>query len=484
MARAFANCLRHLRGGILLLAAGLLFGSPGDAFARPQDLTTPAPRAAAAPTGRTLRIASVEFEGQWKTRKAVLRALARLEPGDPVDADALAAARGRLLDSGFFDSVDLATAPGDVRGTVRVTIRVAERHRPYVDTGVGWRDPEGWYLTLLGLREENPLGLGGRATLGLQLGFRTYGVEADARVPLGAASRFSLHLRLRGQQERLLWYENEPGWIGLYDEQRLALDRAEASAGLGWAPRPDFGMELGFAGRSAEPAAEGVNKDQHDTTVPSYRLPPAFQADAGSRALNGLYLGLSAGRGGMDGAPGRSVVLRANVVKEGLGADADYLRVTGAARATAALPGAQRLALGLRAGWVGEDAPYYERFRLGGSYSVRGFRDHSLSPPEGDDGFLTAALEYRVPLLGRARGAGHERLIGLVFADAGRGWANDRVATVEPDVDYQRWQLGAGYGLRLRLPWVGLVGLDVGLPVTAGITGEPVWLYLTLGHSF
>ena len=85
---------------------------------------------------------------------------------------------------------------------------------------------------------------------------------------------------------------------------------------------------------------------------------------------------------------------------------------------------------------------------------------------------------------GRARGAGHERLIGLVFADAGRGWANDRVATVEPDVDYQRWQLGAGYGLRLRLPWVGLVGLDVGLPVTAGITGEPVWLYLTLGHSF
>ena len=95
MARAFANCLRHLRGGILLLAAGLLFGSPGDAFARPQDLTTPAPRAAAAPTGRTLRIASVEFEGQWKTRKAVLRALARLERGDPVDADVLAAARQR-----------------------------------------------------------------------------------------------------------------------------------------------------------------------------------------------------------------------------------------------------------------------------------------------------------------------------------------------------------------------------------------------------
>jgi outer membrane protein assembly factor BamA len=190
----------------------------------------------------------------------------------------------------------------------------------------------------------------------------------------------------------------------------------------------------------------------------------------------------------MDGAPGHSLSLRGRLASEALGAEADYGRWTLAARATQALPAGHRLALGLRGGWVGERAPYYERFRLGGSYSLRGFRDHSLSPPEGHDAVFTAALEYRVPLLAARGGHGHgrsgERLGALAFADAGRGWLERTGSLAEPDIDYDEWQLGAGYGLRLTLPWLGTLGLDVGFPVTAGITGEPVWVYLTLGHTF
>ncbi len=470
MPRPLAIGSRSARQGIPLLVAALLCLSPVGARARDGAQT---------PAG--LRVEAVSFVGQWKTHRVVLERLLALAPGDAVDAAALAAARARLLDSGYFASVELTTRPGAERGGLLVDVSVRERHRPYLDTGFGFRDPEGWYLTLIGLRLENPVGLGGRATLGLQLGFRTAGAEAQWLQPLSARGALALRLRLRGQNEKLIWYANEPGWLGLYDEQRLGLERQEAALSLLWRPRPALGLELGLAAQSVEPDAEGENRDT-DSEIPTYRLPPAFQTETGRRALNGLLLGLNLGEGGMDGTPGHSLSLRGRLVSEGLGAEADYARWTLAARATEALPAGQRLALGLRAGWLGEAAPYYERFRLGGSYSLRGFRDHSLSPPEGHDGFLSAALEYRLPLL-RARSGG-ERLGALAFADAGRGWLERTGSLAEPDVDYEKWQLGAGYGLRLTLPWLGTLGLDLGFPVTAGITGEPVWVYLTLGHSF
>lgn len=475
---------RALFLAFLLTPAGNLLLAPGGGSALAAEPAAGAVAAAAppaAPAARALRVESIAFSGQWKTREALLRERLGLAPGDPVDAAALAAARARLLETGWFDAVELSTEPGSARGLLRVLVGLHERQRPYLDTGFGFRDPEGWYLTLIGLRMENPVGLGGRATAGLQLGFRTAGAAAEWLQPFTAGGGLAARLSLRIQNEKLLWYENEPGWIGLYDEHRLGLERSEAALSLIARPRRPLALELGLSATSVEPDAEGENRDT-DAEIPSYRLPPAFQAEAGRRQLNGVLVGLSLGEGGVNGAPGASLSLGGRLASEALGAEADYARWTVAARATAALPAGHRLALGLRGGWVGERAPYYERFRLGGSYSLRGFRDHSLSPPEGHDGIFTSAVEYRVPLVAARRGG--ERLSALAFADAGRGWLDRAGALAEPDVDYEEWQLGAGYGLRLTLPWLGTLGVDLGFPVTAGITGEPVWVYLTLGHTF
>ena len=166
---------------------------------------------------RVLRLEQVEITGAGKTRPTLIAALLALEPGDPVDPAGLVAAKRRLLDTGYFHSVQLSTRPGSARGRVVVVINVVERHRPYFDTGFGFRDPEGWYLTLLGLRSENPLGRGGRASAGLRLGFRTWGAEAELRMPLTVDRRLDLRLRLRAYEEQTLWYEEELGWSGLYD---------------------------------------------------------------------------------------------------------------------------------------------------------------------------------------------------------------------------------------------------------------------------
>ncbi len=424
---------------------------------------------------------SLEITGNWKTRESVVHRLAELQPGQILDAEALGGAQERLLGSGYFHEAEISTRPGAERGQVVVMLELRERHRPYLDTGFGFRDPEGWYLTLIGLRSENPLGLGGRARAGVQLGFRSVGGLGELSLPLRGDRKLELRLSMRGVDEKLLWYENEPGWQGLYDEHRLTLKRSEIGLKLVWHPLPRARLALGLVALAADPAETGRNRDQ-ESDVPAYKLPAAFRADAERSDLNAFTLGLRLGDGGMDGRPGHSLHLRGRLAAESLGADRGFARWTLAMRGTRLLPSGHSLAAVLRAGLVGGDAPYYERFRLGGSYSLRGFRDHSLSPPEGHDAFVAGAAEYRFPIMSSR--PGETRLSGLVFADAGQGWLEDSATLAEPEVDYERLQFGAGYGLRLHLPWVGVLGFDVGLPVTAGITGESLWYYLTLGQSF
>jgi len=410
----------------------------------------------------------------------VIRQLLGLSPGDAIDAESVFQGRERLVRSGFFHDVSLSTRPGARRGLVILVLNVRERHQPYLDTGFGFRDPEGWYLTLLGLRSENPFGYGGRATAGIRFGFRTVGLEGELRMPLRADRRLSLRVRLRGYEEQALWYETEPGWQGLYDEHRLKLERSVAQLALSWRPHDLVRLELGLGHLEASPADEARNRDQ-DETVPLADLPPEIREEVEPLRLPSVQASLRLGGGGMDGRPGHSLHLDGRWVAGGLGADRDYLRLSATLRSTLSLAAGQSLALGFRAGVVGDQAPWYERFRLGGSYSLRGFRDHSLSPSGGHRGYWTAAAEYRFPMI-RKRGSGDARLSGLVFLDGGRGWLGEDPATSE--IDYEALQIGGGYGVRLHLPWLGVVGFDVGLPITEGVTGETVWYYLTVGHSF
>jgi outer membrane protein assembly factor BamA len=432
---------------------------------------------------RVLRVEAVEIQGAGKTRDAVILQLLDLEPGDAVDAGVLAAKRRRLIASGYFEEVELSSRPGAARGGVVLVLRVRERHRPYFDTGFGFRDPEGWYLTLLGLRAENPLGRGGRATAGLRLGFRTWGAEGELYLPLRADRSLALRLRLRAYEEQTLWYEPEIGWRGLYDEYRLGLQRRSGELALIWDPPPPLRVELGLAGRTTDPLDEARNRDQ-DRPVPFSSLPPALATEGEALALNAYQASLLIGAGGMNGRPGRSLLLSARFVDSSLGADRSYARWSAVLRSVTSLGRGRSLAFKLQGGIIGEDAPWYERFRLGGSYSLRGFRDQSLSPPPGHTRFWSAMAEYRFPMIREAEG-GPTRLAGLLFLDAGQGGLADPDRdALAPAVDYEAVQIGAGYGIRWRLPWIGILGFDVGAPVTAGITGENLWYYLTLGHSF
>jgi len=117
------------------------------------------------------------------------------------------------------------------------------------------------------------------------------------------------------------------------------------------------------------------------------------------------------------------------------------------------------LAIRTDTGYITGDAPFFERFYLGGIGSVRGFRYRGISPrsgidddPIGGDFMAAGSAELNFPLAA-------EMLRGVVFFDAG---------TVNRELEVGTIRTSVGFGFRLTLPFFGQVpiALDFGFPIT------------------
>jgi outer membrane protein insertion porin family len=103
------------------------------------------------------------------------------------------------------------------------------------------------------------------------------------------------------------------------------------------------------------------------------------------------------------------------------------------------------------------DVPFYDRFYLGGMYSLRGFKYREISPrqdpfsePVGGDTYWFGSIEYSIPII--------EKLRVAVFYDIGNVMAG--TADYSFNNYYDNW----GFGIRLNLP-VGPLRLDYGIPI-------------------
>ena len=101
--------------------------------------------------------------------------------------------------------------------------------------------------------------------------------------------------------------------------------------------------------------------------------------------------------------------------------------------------------------------PFYERYYLGGLYSLRGFKYRSISPredhisePIGGDTYWFGSAEYSIPII--------ERLRLALFYDIGN------VAVGSYDYNLSNFNDNWGIGLRLNLP-IGPLRLDYGIPI-------------------
>jgi outer membrane protein assembly factor BamA len=452
------------------LAAALLLAAL--AATAPAADTAPAPEnAPAAPANRPV-IGAIEVQGNTRMSTEDVVTMAGLRPGDPASALAIQGAAERLRRTRLFRSVEVHTRPGERPGRLTVVFAVSEL-RPSVRLGVGYEDLSGWYLIPVQLNLDNLSGHGERLDLSTRLGFRLTGLVLTHRRPALTEPRHFWELALRAESQNRIYFHREvevAHRVAAYGiDLAIGCPLSRAFAVTAWASyeklSPDSTAEV-------HDALGAQDLDDGDELAFG-ELPPGVQAGVTERTQTrlGLATRLDTRAGGGVARRGLWGQLLGEAV---IGAEGDFQRGEWDLRAYLPLLPRAGLAIRTRLGGVTRAAPFYQRYYLGGLYTVRGFPSQSLSPAHGHRQFAAASLEWRAAWIGPPE---DPLLSGLLFLDYGVGWD-----TGSPDLE--AGATGIGWGFRLRVPWIGSFGIDVGRPVTPTPVDDAFHLNGSIGWSF
>jgi len=460
----------------LIAAAAVVIGLSSAARAAPPPPAQP-------DSARVLRLASIEITGNKRATDRIVLGHIQLVPGDPVSAEALEDNRLRLLATDYFSEVVFSTRPGPERGTVVLLVDVKEKSFPSFETGFGYHDLYGWFLTLGGLRFDNLFGIESQLRVGVRLGWRLAGLDAEWVQSLSRDGRYSLGARAYayGTDQRF-WApptptESQPAANEIWREYQQQISRrgADVAFRVGHRRSALFSFGVRVEGIDPDSTFQDVRSDQE---FGYEELPSPLQNSLGSVTQTGIFFRVLRDSRNTPVYPSQGSLARFSLVSNNtwMGGDQIFTRTEADGRKFVHVRDGWVLAGRLAGGLATSGTPYYDRFYIGGIYSIRGFANWSLSDPGGDDGYWLANSEVRWPLAGGTPRL--PRLVGLLFVDAGQGYRRDSPLQAS-DIS-----VGAGYGVRVRLPWLGTLGLDFGVPLTDDKTGDPFVVYGSMGFSF
>ncbi|MCX7793042.1 MAG: outer membrane protein assembly factor BamA [Thermodesulfovibrionales bacterium] len=378
--------------------------------------------------GDLFRIGRIEIFGNTKTWDKVIRREMRLDEGDIFNSKLLRRSYERINNLQFFETVELNPKPDAEEKKVDIDIKVKERPTGMLSVGGGYSSIDRW-VAMVDLSQGNLGGRGQYLKLRGEFGGRRTLYELSYRDPWFLDKPLSFGLSV---------YKSSREYP-LYDRRATGF---EISFGKSfteyWGGSLSYNLEK-VTIENVDDAASQFIKDQQGTRVTS-SISPTIARDSRDNFLdpsrgsrNAIYLTV-AGLGGTNGFI-RSVF------------DSAWFFPWG--KTTFSLRGR----IGYASGAFGKDLPIYERFYVGGIYTVRGLGFGEAGPvdennePIGGTKELIFNLEYIFPLIEEAR------LKGVLFFDAGKAFEQS-----EPMDSLRRT---AGFGIRWISP-IGPIRLEYG----------------------
>ena len=416
-----------------------------------------------------LIVESIEIEGNTKTKREVILHYVSFRKGDAVTAESLNANWLRLSQTNFFKDVDLYTRPGSEKGHVIVVIEIKERRRPFLQFEGGHSDLGGWYFVPLSLRFDNMFGRGNFSSLQFYLGDRHSKLSLNySNRNLFDASAY-LDIELHGGQQRFIHYIDSQEAIQDVDVGGLDI-RFGGNKGI-------FKyIYFGFQTKTYQPKAS-LKFTENDSTVEEAGIPIELALQAQKRQFSTISIGLHADL--RDNAiyplKGFWGALIFGQTKETLEIKNHFRRFTVDARAYQQVVNKNVIAVNLKAGYVGDEATFYQRFYLGGANSFRGVPERRLTPLGYGTKFFLSHLELRFPFSSKSvlkTGAS-----GVLFFDIGGLWQAGQDPKGEDLFN------SFGFGFRFKLPVVGLTRMDFSFPLDE-INDDDFQFHLSLGHAF
>ena len=438
--------------------------------------------------GQKSYIEKIEIRGNTKTKDKVIRRELAVSPGETFDMVRVKRSKQRLEGLQYFEKVDTRPEPTDppIAGHKNLVVGLDEKNTGNLTMGAGFSSVD----ALVGFVELT------------QGNFDLFHPPTFT----GGGQRFRLRLALGTEQQDYLMSFVEPWFLGrklslgvdlyyrdlyylspenMYNETKaggsVSLTRALGSDFLIGSIRytlEDVGIHLnpGFQGPSTSPTSDPASAPGGGRGFPAPfpfvspgNVPPSILESVGYTLLSRVGGSLAYDTRNSVRLPnkGQRTELGAEFVGGPLGGETEFYKLElksswyfkGLFRGhVLELVGRSGVAQSLQS----EDVPFFERYYLGGLYSLRGFHFHSVSPrefnsdePVGGDTYWFGSAEYSIPIIEQERGIG---VRFALFYDVGN-------VTVKP----YSWSLNNfsdnwGVGLRLNLP-IGPIRLDYGIPI-------------------
>ncbi|MGA2245193.1 MAG: outer membrane protein assembly factor BamA [Verrucomicrobiota bacterium] len=423
-------------------------------------------------------VQKVEIRGNLKTKDKVIRRELAISPGDVFNMVNVKISKKRLEGLDFFDKVDTRSEPIDppTPGEKDLVINVSEKNTGNFTVGAGFSSVD----SLVGYAEvsqENfdlfhpPYFTGGgeKIRLRIDLGLVYQNYELSFVEPWFLNRKLSLGVDL---YRRELDFESPNN---IYDETRtgakISLTRALGSdfliGSLSYNPE-DVGISLNSGWHNANPNIITTNGTPQTRNVPN-----AILNQVGDQFFNRFGGSLAYDTRNSVQLPNHGQ--RTEISGEFSAGDESFYKLE--LTTEWYFPGFFKghvLEIGGRTGVAdsvgGGDVPFYDRYYLGGLYSLRGFQYRNVAPrepysssapgvptePIGGDTYWFGSIEYSIPIFEQEGGVG---LRFALFYDVGE--VDGGPYTLSGDID-DNW----GVGLRLNIPHLGPLRLDYGIPIT------------------
>jgi outer membrane protein insertion porin family len=376
--------------------------------------------------GTKFHFGKVEIVGNTKTMDRVIRHNLDVSDGRTYTATGLKTTKENLTRTSYFKDVKVSTAPSTEPGVMDAKVEVQEGPTGTLSGGIGYSSLDKIF-GVVQLTENNLFGRGWKASLNSQFGARRTLYSIDFRDPHLLDTNFSL---LLGAYKTKVEYTD------------FEKDATGGRAGIGY----NFSR---FLNGSVSLRMEETKILARQGIFTTFNVQQ--EVDKGLQQTRSIGLNLTRNTTDRFIDPSKGSVLAATVEYAGgpLGGDSQFIKYFLNAKkfypVTASTVFSWNVLWGHVVPTLGDsEVPLFERFFLGGPYSIRGFRSRTVSPTDPNTGELIGGnkelitnFEYVFPLVKEIS------FKGVFFFDAGNTWA-------QGSWPFQDQGLWAAYGMGVR----------------------------------
>ena len=451
--------------------------------------------------GPLVYIERLHIRGNTKTRDAVIRREFRLSEGDLYNQSKLEDGRALVTQLGYFERVDVSEQEGTARDQMVINVEVAEKPTGTFQVGAGFSSLESFIVTAQ-VQQQNLFGRGQTLGLNLQLSGIRQQIDLNFIEPWFLGSEWSLG-------------------FGLFKRIRDFRDFRQDSTGANITTghplfNPRFRIFLRYEFENvniSQPRGNllGVGGDLANTFSNIF-IANAFR-DGITSSLR-FTLNWDSRDNRISTTNGIFANYAVQIADQYLGSDNTFVRQTAFGRFYKKAFGPVIFKVNTEMGLITsrQNVPVFERFYLGGIYTIRGYRLQSVGPQAG----ISAAGDPNLPIIAQGRPIGGDfqafynielefpiieavGIKGVIFTDGGNAWNlfafrdqfGNCQAPVAPDSDRSSAPCGingflrysVGFGVRWFSP-LGPLRFEWGIPINRRPQDSPIRFEFTIGQSF